>query len=143
MTEEEILKLTDKNVIPDNDCIFSIIGEKKTLWLALMAWLSENYKESTGGWIFYNDGKQWLFKMVYKKKTLFWISLLKYTFKVTFYFGDKAEPLIESSDLNTKIKEDFKTGPRYGKIRGITIKMMDVEDFESVKILAGIKMKMK
>lgn len=143
MSEEEILKLTDKNVIPDDDYIFSIIGEKKTLWLALMAWLSENYKESSGSWNFYNDGKQWIFKMVYKKKTLFWISLLKYTFKVTFYLGDKAEPLIESSDLNAKIKEDFKKGPRYGKIRGITIKMMDIEDFESVKILAGIKVKMK
>ena len=143
MSQEDIFKLTDKNVIPTEEYVFSVIGEKKVLWITLMNWLSENYKESSGGWNYYNDGKQWIFKMTNRKKTVFWLSLTKETFRVTFYFGDKAEPLIESSDLNAKIKEDFKKGPRYGKIRGITIKMMDVEDFESIKILAGIKVKMK
>ncbi len=143
MPEEEIFKLADKDVIPEDDFIFSIIGEKKTLWLTLMAWVSENYKGSSGGWNYYNDGKQWIFKMVYKKKTLFWSSLLKGTFRVTFYFGDKAEPFIEASNLNTKIKEDFKTGPRFGKIRGITIKVKDTVDIESIKILTDIKAKMK
>jgi hypothetical protein len=143
MSEEEIFKLSDKNVIPTDDYIFSIIGEKKTLWIALMSWLAENYRDASGSWNFYNDGKQWVYKMTRKKKTIFWISLLKYTFKVTFYFGDKAEPLIESSDLHPSIKDAFKTGHRYGKIRAITIKMMDVADVESVKKVVAIKMKMK
>ena len=143
MPEEEIFKLADKDVIPVDDYIFSIIGEKKTLWLALMAWVSENYKESSGSWNYYNDGKQWIFKMVFKKKTLFWSSLLRDAFRVTFYFGDKAAPLIDSSNLDDKIKEDFRNGPHYGKIRGITVKILDTHDLESVKILAGIKVKMK
>ena len=143
MPEEEIFKLTDKNVIPTDDYVFSIIGEKKTLWIELMNWLSKNYKETSGQWNYYNDGKQWLFKMTQKKKTIFWITLLKQAFKVTFYFGDKAEPLIDASELHQSIKDAFKTGPRYGKIRGITIRMMEVEDLESVKKVIGIKMKMK
>jgi hypothetical protein len=45
---------------------------------------------------------------VRKKKTIFWISLIENTFQVTFYFGDKAEPLIEKSELPEKIKVEFK-----------------------------------
>jgi hypothetical protein len=139
--EDEIFKLSDKNIIPNDDYIFSIIGEKQALWISLMNWLSGNYTDTSGNWNYYNDGKQWVFKMTRKKKTVFWITLLKSTFKVTFYFGDKAEPLIESSDLHQTIKDAFKTGHRYGKIRAITIKMMDVEDIESVKKIVAIKMK--
>jgi hypothetical protein len=139
--EDEIFKLSDKNIIPNDDYIFSIIGEKQALWISLMNWLSGNYTDTSGNWNYYNDGKQWVFKMTRKKKTVFWITLLKSTFKVTFYFGDKAEPLIESSDLRQTIKDAFKTGHRYGKIRAITIKMMDVEDIESVKKIVAIKMK--
>ena len=48
--------------------------------------------------------------MIRKKKTLFWIGILQDTFRITFYFGDKAEPLIENSDLPATMKEDFKNG---------------------------------
>jgi hypothetical protein len=30
--------------------------------------------------------------MQQKKKTIFWVGVLKDTFRITFYFGNKAEP---------------------------------------------------
>jgi hypothetical protein len=143
MSEKDTLVLSDKQIIPTDDYIFSILGEKKILWLTIMNYLSENCKDSSGSWNYYNDGKQWLFKMVHKKKTIFWAGVLKDTFRVTFYFGDKAENLIYSSDLSQTIKDDFKTGKRYGKIRAISLKMSDLKDVESVKKLVVIKMKIK
>jgi hypothetical protein len=44
---------------------------------------------------YYNDGKQWLSSWPEENNIL---CLLK-DFRITFYFGDKAEPLINSSDL--------------------------------------------
>jgi hypothetical protein len=143
MAGKKKMVLSDKSVIPTDEIIFSYIGQKKALWKILMEYLSENHKDITGSWNYYNDGKSWLFKVVQKKKTIFWLTLLEDTFKITFYFGDKAEPVIEASNLPQICKDNFRNGPRYGKIRAITVKMDDLEDINSIKELIGIKKKMK
>jgi hypothetical protein len=143
MSVLEPLVLSDKEIIPTDEYIFSIIGEKRVLWRELLDYMSDNYKDSSGGWRYYKDGNQWLFKMERKKKTVFWAGIMTGTFRVTFYFGDKAENLIYSGDLSQTLKDEFKTGKRYGKIRAISLKMSDQKDVESVKKLVAIKMKIK
>lgn len=143
MAEKEIILFSDPAIKPDEKLIFSKIGSKKKLWQALMSYMSENYKESEGTWNYYNDGKRWLFKMVLKKKTIFWATVLEDAFRITFYFGDKAEPVIVASDLTEEAKQQFLNGPRYGKIRAITTTMNDLSDIETVKKLIAIKVKMK
>jgi hypothetical protein len=143
MSDKEILVLNDKQIIPTDDYIFSLIGEKKILWQNIMRYTSENYKNISGSWNYYNDGKQWLYKLVQKKKTIFWAGILKDTFRITFYFGDKAEPVIDSSDLPQAIKDSFKTSRKYGAIRAITIKVLDSEDADNVLKLIAIKHKLK
>jgi Protein of unknown function (DUF3788) len=143
MAEKDILVLSDKQIIPTDEYIFSIIGEKKILWQTIMDYVSENCKNISGNWNYYNDGKQWLFKLVQKKKTIFWAGILSDTFRVTFYFGDKAESLIEASELPSNIKNNFKNGKRYGKIRAISLIMSDLSDVEVVKLLIQIKIKVK
>jgi hypothetical protein len=134
---------SDKEIKPTEELVFSIIKEKKNLWHDLMNNVHENYPASSGDWHYYNDGKQWLFKMVLKKKTLFWLSLFEDTFRITFYFGDKALPVIEESNLPESIKNDFKTGKKYGAIRGITVLVNDESDVASIQKLIDIKSKMK
>jgi hypothetical protein len=143
MATSDVLVLSDKETKPTDEFVFSIIGEKKILWEAVFSYLSDNYKDISGSWNYYNDGKQWLFKLVQKKKTIFWLGVLKDTFRIGFYFGDKAESLIDASDLPQTIKDSFKTGKRYGKIRSVSVKMYDLNDVESVKKLVAIKMKIK
>jgi hypothetical protein len=143
MSEKESLVLSDKQIIPTDDYIFSIIGEKKILWQSIMNYTSENYKDFSGTWNYYNDGKQWLFKLTQKKKTIFWLGVLKDTFRVTFYFGDKAETLIDASDLPQPMKDDFKTGKRYGKIRAVSVIMNDRADVDNVLKLIALKLKIK
>ena len=143
MEEKEKLVLTDKNVVPGDDLIFSILGDKKILWLKIMRYAHDNYKEITEEWRYYNDGKQWLFKMQQKKKTIFWIGILKDTFRITFYFGDKAAPLIENSDLPQSIKDDFRITKRFGSLRAITIRMSGPSDLDNIFRLIDIKLKLK
>ena len=143
MTEKEDLILTDKQIIPTDDYIFSIIGEKKTLWQNIMSYASENYKDISGSWNYYNDGKQWLFKLVQKKKTIFWAAILKDTFRVSFWFSDKAESMIYDSNLPQKIKDDFKSAKKYGAIRAVSIIPYNFEDVDNVMMLITIKQKIK
>jgi hypothetical protein len=143
MSETENIILTDRLIIPNNESIFSIIGNKSILWQSIMNYMHEHYKDISEEWKFYNDGKRWLFRLIQKKKTIFWIGVLKNTFRISFWFGDKAESLIESSDLPDSIKNDFKTAKRYNKIRAVSIKMTDETDVDNVLKLAAIKLNLK
>lgn len=142
MSEKEKPVLSDKNVVPDEKLIFSIIGEKKKQWQSIIKYATENFKDASGTWNYYNDGKQWLYKFTVKKKTLFWAAILEGTFRITFYFGDKAEPVILKSDLPESVKQGFVKGLRYGKIRPISYRIDDVPDIETIYKIMEIKSKL-
>jgi hypothetical protein len=142
MAEDTKLVLSDKSVIPTDEHIYAFLGEKRFDWQSIMHYAAENYKDA-GSWNYYNDGKQWLFKLVNKKKTIFWAGILTNTFRITFYFGDKAEPLIAESDLPEKIKYEFKSARRYGAIRGVSIIVRDKADVDNILKLIKIKHKLK
>lgn len=139
----EPIVLTDPNVQPTDELVFSIIGENSVYWEKLVEYLYEKHLNVTEEWRFYNDGKSWLYKALQKKNTIYWIGVIKDTFRVTFWFGDKAEPMIEASSLTESIKNEFRTAKHYGKIRAISIEMRSPEDFENVVKLIDLKVKLK
>ncbi len=143
MPEKEIFVLSDKDIIPDDILIFSHLGEMKKIWVVILDHIRDNYKDTNGEWRYYNDGKQWLFRMQHKKKTLFWVALLEGTFRITFYFGKKAEPVIDSANLPQNIKDEFKTSKQYGLIKAISLRIRGESDIETVKELISIKHKIK
>jgi len=143
MEEIEKLVLSDKNVPVDDNLLSTVLADKMPLWKKLINEISVRYKDSTGVWNYYNDGKQWLFKMVLKKKTLFWGAVHSDSFRITFYFGDKAEPVLDQSDLPQAVKDNFKTAKRYGAIRAISTRIMNNDDLDIVFTLAEIKSKLK
>lgn len=143
MAEKERFLLNDPVNKPDDKLLFSLIGSKIDLWHDILNYAESEFPGSSGSWNFYKDGNQWLFKFVLNKKTLFWAGLLEDTFRVTCYFGDKAEPVILESNLPEPVKNEFKTAKRYGKIRAITMKICDEKDVETVKKVIAIKAKIK
>jgi hypothetical protein len=68
---------------------------------------------------------------------------LKDTFRISFYFGDKAESKIFESDLPQTVKDNFITAKRYGKIRAISTKIYSLSDIEVIKKLVTLKIKIK
>ena len=139
----EPIVLTDPNVQPTDELIFSIIGENSTYWEQLVDYLYDNHFNVTEEWRFYNDGKSWLYKAVRKKQTLYWIGVIKDTFRVTFWFGDKAEPIIEASSLPESIKEGFRNAKRYWQLRAISIEVRSDDDYANVIQILELKAKMK
>ena len=143
MTEKEKPLLSDKSIIPTDEYIFSLIGNNRLHWKKIVDHVSENYKDTSGSWNYYNDGKKWLFKMVHKKKTLFWAGITDKTFRITFYLGNKAEAIIENSDLPRNVREEFKTAERYGLIRPLTFLIKSETDVDNVLKMIAIKSKLK
>lgn len=143
MAESEKLILGDKSIYPTNELLNRIFGDKMVLWLKLINYVKDNYKDITEEWRYYNDGKQWLFKMQQKKKTIFWAGVLKDTFRITFYFGNKAEHAIEESILPQKIKDDFRVARRFGTLRAISTTVKENQDFDNILKLIDVKIKLK
>lgn len=143
MASGEEYALGDPAVFPDDSLVSSLIGEQKNHWDTIINYLSANYTGSETVWNYYNDGKQWLFRALYRKKTVFWAAVLKNDFRITFYFGDRAEPVIMQADLPEGIKSDFKSGKHFGKIRAITMPASGIEDVSVIFRLIDLKIKVK
>jgi uncharacterized protein DUF3788 len=135
--------LDDKDQYPTDEVIFSHIGKSRIHWEAMFDQVGQEHPDFTSEWKYYKDGNNWLLKTTRKSKTIFWLSVVPKAFTTTFYFGDKAEPVIMASDIPEGLKDSFVNGRRYGKIRGITVQVDSDEDVENVKKLIEIKMSIK
>jgi hypothetical protein len=135
--------LSDAGQYPSEEIIFSHLGKSHAQWIALFNYIHEARPDFSEEWRYYRDGKSWLLKVTCKKKTIFWLSIVKGAFRTTFYFTDKANEDILSSSLSEDLKEKFLDGKQYGKIRGVTIVHTKKQNVEDAKILISIKLRMK
>jgi hypothetical protein len=135
--------LLDETQFPSEEIIFSHIGKARTLWISLFDHVQTHHPDFVKEWRYYRDGKSWLMKVTQKKKTIFWLSIIKGAFRTTFYFTDKAKEAILSSDLSEDLKEQFQSGKHYGKIKGLTVIHTAKKNIENAKMLIGIKLQMK
>jgi len=135
--------LSDKNQYPTEEIIYSHIGKSKSLWLSLFENIHKDHPDFTEEWRYYNDGKSWLMKVQRKSKTIFWLSILKDSFRITFYLTDKAGKAMDSSTISNELKEQFKNGKSFGTIRGVTVTFKNKKDVEYAKSLIGIKLSIK
>ena len=135
--------LSDPNQHPSEEIVFSHIGKTRPLWISFFEHIHSSHPDFAEEWRYYRDGKSWLLKVTRKNKTVFWLSVVQGSFKTTFYFTEKAEKAIMSADLSDELKEQFRTGKRFGKIAGITVVYRSRKNIEDAKTLIGIKIRLK
>lgn len=140
---KEQFVLSDPGVNPDDKVIHSHLKVEDAKRKDILKYMSEKYQGSAGEWRFYNDGKQWLFKMQYKKKTVFWMAILDGAFRITFYFGGKAEQEILKSNLTDAARDQYLKGERYGNIRAISFRSTDINDISEVFNAIDLKIRLK
>jgi len=133
--------LSDESVRPNDELVFSIIGDRELLWKQTMSYLNDNNKDITEVWKYYKDSNSWLFRALKKKKTIFWIRLVDDTFRIAFWFAEKLEPILTRSDLPDRLKEEYKRAGSFNKSRCIYIDMQDTGDLHHVKKLIDLKIK--
>jgi hypothetical protein len=135
--------LNDKDQYPDDAVLARHLGSAKSAWDAFMDLIKKGYPSFSGEWRYYNDGKNWLYKLTKKKQTISWISVWPGAFKTTFYFGDKAAEMIATSKLKREYVDQFVNGKRYGNIRGVTVVVTTAADLKATKTLIEIKEQLK
>lgn len=134
--------LKDPGQIPGGALFREMMGE--TLFQAY-AGLQEIISSTglSGEWRYYNDGKAWLYKVTFKKKTIAWVSLWEESIKTSFYFTEKNRGGIMDLDIGEPVKTAFLQAKSIGKLVPLTLDLKQKEDAEDFRKIAAYKMSLK
>ncbi len=134
--------LSDPGQIPGEALFREILDE--TLFQAY-AMLQEIISSTglSGEWRYYNDGKAWLYKVTFKKKTVAWVSLWEESIKTSFYFTEKNCGGIMDLDIAESVKTAFSQAKSIGKLIPLTLDLKQKEDAEDFRKIAAYKMSLK
>jgi hypothetical protein len=108
--------LKDPAVSPTKKVLESVLGKSYSAYEELMNTIESDNYSLTPLWNYYNDGKAWLCKVQFKKKTVFWLSVWDKYFKMGFYFTEKNCEGIFEMDIDDSIKKEFKEHKPIGKL---------------------------
>lgn len=112
----ETMLLRDKQITPEDNVLMAALGESYPAYAGLMKTVTGDEYGLLPQWNYYNDGKAWLCKVVFKKKTVFWLSVWDGYFKAGFYFTEKTGSGIDGLEIVPEIKQSFKSADHIGKL---------------------------
>lgn len=100
--------LTDSSIILDNNYLKQYLEKSiYNIYTDIITFIN-NDLESEYNWKFYNDGKCWLCKVFYKRKTICWISLWENFIKFSFHFNSKNYNGVFDLNISEENKKAFK-----------------------------------
>jgi hypothetical protein len=135
--------LNDPAIPPDGEQLRSILGESYEVYDEMMETITAPECGLAPEWRYYNDGKAWLCKVVFKKKTVFWLSVWDRFFKVSFYFAGRHCPDVAELDIDPAIKENLSEAKPFGTLFPVTMEMKRKEQIADLIRLVEYKKKLK
>ena len=137
---DEIQLLRVKDVYPNASVLTEALGtEVFEVYEALMTMSDE--LGFCPEWRYYNDGKAWLCKVTYKKKTIFWLSIWNKCIKTSFYFTLRTAPGVLELDLPMEMSESFRNARPIGKLIPFVYNITTIEDLVVFRKVAAYKQK--
>ncbi len=94
-------------------------------------------------WHYYNDGKAWLCKFSYNKKTVQWLSVWQGFLKTSFYFTEKTKAGVLNIDISDEIKDSFVNAKPIGKLIPLVIDIFNDTQINSIIAIAEYKLMLK
>ena len=142
MTENILLK--DSEINPTNEVLENALGKDIfQVYEELIKIITDVEFELKPEWNFYKDGKTWLCKVTYKKKTVFWLSIWEKYIKTGFYFTEKTRSGILSLQISEKIIKDFEETKTVGKLFPLVLNIDKERQLEDLKEIIKYKKSLK
>ena len=150
INKEQLLRNPD--IDPSSDVIAKAIGEANNAYIKFNNALANHDIQLE--WRYYNDGKAWLAKGLYKwtgvrggqnKTTVFWLSIWDGFFKVTIYFPEKSRADVLSLPLDNEVKLMISDSRQMGKLNyfPLVFDLRSDEMFEAVFLLSDFRKSIK
>jgi len=137
------IMLTDPGIPPTPELLEGILTESYPAYEAMMTAVTAPECRLEPQWRYYKDGKAWLCKMVFKKKTIFWLSVWDGFFKAGFYFVERHLQGIMDLDIDPQIKEALSMAKPFGPMYPVTLEMRRREQIVYLLRLTEYKKKVK
>lgn len=139
----ENIQLRNPDIRPTNEVLSNILGISFSVYTELMDIITNQPYCFIPEWNYYNDGKAWLCKVCYKKKTIFWLSVWDQYFKIAFYFTEKTKTGLFDLNIEPIIKESFKHEKSIGKLLPLVILMKQKDQLADLLTIANYKKSLK
>ena len=135
--------LRDPNIFPSKEVLEQGLGNSYQAFHELIKSITDDKLGLNIEWRYYRDGKAWLCKATYKKKTVFWLSVWDKYFKTTFYFMERHRAGIEALDIEKQIKVDFRSRKFSGKLMPLTISVRMQDQINDILKIVAYKRNLK
>ena len=131
--------LNDSEIFPDNEILLATLKQSYKAFEMLIATIAKPDYALIPEWRYYNDGKAWLCKVCFKKKTIFWLSAWDGHFKTGFYFTERFVSGIMDLDIGQDIKDKFSSSKPFGKLKPLAISVFREDQIKDVLTVADFK----
>ncbi len=140
----EAILLRDSEIMPTTEILEAAL-EKNVfeIYEALIDSISSKEFELKHEWNYYKDGKAWLCKVTFKKKTIFWLSAWDKCLKISFYFNEKTRNGVFSLAINDEIIRSFEATKTIGKLLPLTIDIYNKNQLADLKEIIRYKKSLK
>lgn len=138
MSDMQLLK--DPRISPMTEILEAELGnEVFELYASLIKMITGPGIDLNPEWNYYKDGKAWLCKVSYRKKTVFWLSAWENHLKASFYFTEKTRWGVFELPLHDEIKRDFNGAKPFGKLIPMTLRINNVGQLDDVREIIKYK----
>lgn len=135
--------LKDKDAGVGDDVLKTSLGDIYPAFEKMMTIACSEEFGLTPQWNWYNDGKAWLCKMCYKKKTIFWVSVWDNCFAAGFYFADRLSQEVAALPISREIIDSFLSAKTFGKLRPMTFEVDNESQLADLFKVADYKKSVK
>ena len=143
MTMSSIMQLRDATIFPTNEVLKNVLGERFDVYSIFLDTITVDQYNLTFEWRYYNDGKVWLAKVQFKKKTILWLSVWDGFFKTTFYFTEKHIEAIAGLNISEAIKVEFCKAKPVGRLIPLILEVRIMDQMDDLLTLVRFKKSLK
>jgi Protein of unknown function (DUF3788) len=135
----EIQLLKDPDILPTKEVLEKVLGNEYLVFREFMNTAESEELKLKPEWRYYKDGKAWLCKITFRKKTVVWLSVWSDCFKLGLYFTEKSGKGIPELKIDDSIKEFYLNHKPIGKLKPIVVEVRSKSQL--VDIITLIKYK--
>lgn len=150
LNDQQLLR--DPNIAPTEAVIAEALGTANTAFIKFSQEMIN--RDIQVDWRYYNDGKAWLGKSLYKwttsrgtakEMTAFWLSIWSGFFKVGFMFPEKKRIEVLDLPLSTESKQMIESSEQLGKMKlfSFGFEVCSDKSFEDIFVLIDFKKTIK
>ena len=150
MNEQQLLR--DPDAEPTKELIAECLGLTDGVYMEFLEQLQDH--DVGMDWRYYNDGKAWLGKGLYKwvtsrgtpkEITVFWLAIWEGFFKVTVYVPEKHREAALSLTLSNEARKMIEDAKQIGKLKffPLSFEMRSGEKFDDILTLIDFKKTLK